>query len=805
MNPEDVDNEYSPDIWIKKLKECKNLPVDEVRKLYDEALHQFPSSVKYWKEYLEFEFDKHNFEKALEVFERSIKAIHHVDIWDMYIKISLKLNESSEPDGKPITDVRNSLVQSYERALKHIGLDFNSSDIWLNYIEEVSSWKMESPTDESERISLLRRIFQRAVCIPLSNIEHLWKKYDQFESNLDKSMAKKMIAERSGLYMNARIKSKDLKAFLAEIVPQHFPQPASWTVPQNWDKDLHLRSDSLNASILEDRKKVEAVKRWVSWEQSNPLGFSDQQSVDLRVSYAYKYCLMYLRYFPEVWRDYIEFISGSTEVTDDTLESIMNEALDANPDSLLLTFFIAQLYEVKKKNEEAKEVFERLINSLQNRIVDKLQPATEELNVKVQRLLAISSNSETKLSNNSVSLTVDLKNDDPEHESLENMQERLSKYEGQLKVLTEKANQAWIQYMRFVRRTDGIKGARLIFSRGRKTSYCSANLFISSALMEYYGNKEREVASKIFEVGLKSFNSDIDYITAYVNHLLSINEDGNARALFERSLTVIKDKNLMLNLWKTFLNYEINYGDLKAIKDLEKRFQEAFPNERLDSAYYAKTRYAFMDEEILSKTELGLGMENVHQNGKFTFNAKEIPLRGQKRSISDLAEVGMGSRSSSRTELTESHEEYTIPDIVRLPTNRDEEKHFNAVANPFTSFAVNPTFVKVKVIRPDLGWFNSFQPEKRPPEGKRREKVAGAEENMRQKRPDSPSMSVNYQQSLSDFLSILPAPSIFGGPFINADMFLELLMNTNLSEQNQESKKFQSDRDRRGPSKRRRR
>jgi cleavage stimulation factor subunit 3 len=32
----------------------------------------------------------------------------------------------------------------------------------------------------------LRKVYQRAICIPLNNVEALWKAYDAFESGLNK-------------------------------------------------------------------------------------------------------------------------------------------------------------------------------------------------------------------------------------------------------------------------------------------------------------------------------------------------------------------------------------------------------------------------------------------------------------------------------------------------------------------------------------------------------------------------------------------------------------------------------------------
>lgn len=32
----------------------------------------------------------------------------------------------------------------------------------------------------------MRRVYQKSVAIPLNNVEHLWKEYDQWENNLNR-------------------------------------------------------------------------------------------------------------------------------------------------------------------------------------------------------------------------------------------------------------------------------------------------------------------------------------------------------------------------------------------------------------------------------------------------------------------------------------------------------------------------------------------------------------------------------------------------------------------------------------------
>lgn len=49
----------------------------------------------------------------------------------------------------------------------------------------------------------------------------------------------------------------------------------------------------------------------------------------------------------------------------------------------------------------------------------------------------------------------------------------------------------------------------------------------SLALMEYYNSKEPIVAGKIFELGLKSFGDDADFVEQYLDFLIQLNDDNS--------------------------------------------------------------------------------------------------------------------------------------------------------------------------------------------------------------------------------------------------------------------------------------
>jgi len=132
---------------------------------------------------------------------------------------------------------------------------------------------------------------------------------------------------------------------------------------------------------------------------------------------------------------------------------------------------------------------------------------------------------------------------------------------------------AYIQAMHFERRTDGIKSARIIFKRAREDLRINHQIYVAAALMEYYCTKDNNIAFNIFNLGLKKYGQNVDYILAYIDYMTHLNEDHNARVLFERVLSIDNSisKQSQLLIWLEFLKYESQIGDLQTIKKVEKR------------------------------------------------------------------------------------------------------------------------------------------------------------------------------------------------------------------------------------------
>lgn len=133
--------------------------------------------------------------------------------------------------------------------------------------------------------------------------------------------------------------------------------------------------------------------------------------------------------------------------------------------------------------------------------------------------------------------------------------------------------------MKFTRRAEGIKSARAVFKKAREDIRSRYHVFVAAALMEYYCSKDKDIAFRIFELGLKRFGGSPEYVLCYIDYLSHLNEDNNTRVLFERVLSSGGLTNqLSVQIWNKFLEFESNIGDLSSIVKVERRRSAVLDN-----------------------------------------------------------------------------------------------------------------------------------------------------------------------------------------------------------------------------------
>nr|CAG4638288.1 EOG090X026K [Cyclestheria hislopi] len=264
----------------------------------------------------------------------------------------------------------------------------------------------------------------------------------------------------------------------------------------------------------EQVKQVELWKKYLAWEKSNPLRTEDQSLFTKRVMFAYEQCLLCLGHHPHVWYEAALFLQMSTKTLSDK----------------------GDVTAAKNLAEEVSNMYERAINGplAHNGLLYFAYADYEESRIKYDKAHQI--------------------------------------YNKYLEQTDIDPTLGYIQYMRFARRAEGIKSARQVFKKARQDPKCQSHVFIAAALMEYYCTKDKNIAFKIFDLGLKRFKHQPEYLLAYVDFLTHLNEDNNTRVLFERILSSgsLTPEN-SLEIWNKFLDFESAIGDLSSVIKVEKR------------------------------------------------------------------------------------------------------------------------------------------------------------------------------------------------------------------------------------------
>lgn len=514
---------FDTEAWSILIRDSQIKTIEQARPVYERLVSQFGNAGRYWKIFIEHELKTKNFERVEKLFQRCLIKVLNIELWKLY------LSYIKETKGK-LPSYREKMAQAYDFALDKMGMDIMSFSIWSDYISFLKSVDAVGSYAENQRITAVRKVFQRGVINPMINIEALWKDYGLYENSINPLIAKKMIEDRGRDYINARRVSKEYEA-VTRGLNRNLPSVPPTNTP-------------------EEATQVDLWKKYIAWEKSNPLRTEDQALITKRVMFAYEQCLLCLAYHPDIWIEAAAYLEQSSK--------ILTEKGDQNAGKMFA--------------DEAAALFERAITTAMkgNMLLYFSYADFEEGRMKYDKVHSI------------YKRCTDIPDIDP--------------------------TLVYVQYMKFARRAEGIKSARAVFKLAREEARCTYHVFIAAALMEYYCSKEKTVALKIYELGLKKFGHITEYILSYIDFMSHLNEDNNTRVLFERVLSsgqIPPEKSI--EIWSRFLAFESEVGDLASILKVEKRRSQAIEKEQefedKDTALLID-RYKYMDLFPCSHMEL---------------------------------------------------------------------------------------------------------------------------------------------------------------------------------------------------------
>ncbi|CAK5012823.1 unnamed protein product [Meloidogyne enterolobii] len=346
-------------------------------------------------------------------------------------------------------------------------------------------------------------------------------------------------------------------------------------------------------------KQAELWRKYIQWEKSNPLNTEEYGQYARRVIYSYEQALLCLGYMPDIWYE-------------------------------------AAFFQQQAAQRLAEKGDVKLSTAMYNDIIHLYEKAVSGL-MKSNQML---------------------------HFAYADFEEERRKYDNAKKIYDRLLSQqsvepslTYIQLMKFIRRTEGLKQARLVFKRAREDK---RNNF-----------HEPEIAKRIFDLGLRKFSKDPEYALAYVDFLSNLNEETNTRVVFER---LLNSENALApensgEIWDKYLDFESQVGDLTSILNVDQRRRATNPHSEEHNSLWLIDRYKFLNLTPCTLDELKL-------MGYSLKCSKHISLAGHSHNIPSSATQNghlkptqiqnISSSTNIGTNLLELGAAYARPDTSQM-------------------------------------------------------------------------------------------------------------------------------------------
>lgn len=542
---------------------------EQVRQTYESFLKKFPFISKQWVSYIEYELERSEFEKAAELFKRSLIKVSGVNLWKCYINYIRRKNNLITGG----EEARRVIFKAFDAAIEKVGTDPDSESLWNEYIEFIDSWKPVAHYDEQQKIDIKRNVYRKALKLPLKNLEKLWANYTTFETELNATTSRKFISEMSGAYMNAR----------------------------SWLKEWSNITESLNRSFEDHRNKEELVDQyniwmsWIKWERSNKLELEDEK-LNLRVDYVFKQAIERIIFLPQLWFEYVAFMDDTKYYTNQNKYDVLGEGITVNPLSFLLNFKLIEKLEIENNYMVVEKTFQELIEKLAV-IHQEKSGEIEDLKEKlvrneIQRLKSFSNVGDDDEDEDKEMKDVEeqqeeetVKLSDQAKEILFSKSQELAKLNKELAKLSRTITLTNCEFLRSINRLKGLAGARLVFADARKKrDTLTHHLFVENAKVEEL-NGGRKYALKVFELGMRPnwFSNDGEFIFKYLKYLIRINDSINFNAIFESTMNSEKFEKIqhkwLIAIFKLYLSYQGSFTiNPNNLEKYEKKFFNKFPN-----------------------------------------------------------------------------------------------------------------------------------------------------------------------------------------------------------------------------------
>lgn len=334
-------NQWNADAWIALLNEVQLLPIAEARAYYERFLEIYPTSGRWWKLYAEHELQEKNYERVQEIIKKSLMQIRcpHVDLWRFYLTFTKVVKVDVAVDSKDMEAIRNAkqlMCDAFELAIERVGGSIHAAPIWQAYI----AFLQEDPSDP-QAFLFVRKLFHRAVAVPLHNVDAIWRDYEKFERSIpnNDALAQNFFKVLRPKLDAARAVLRDRKKLFDRVNINALAVPPS--------------------SLKADAQQMTCWQEIATFELGNPERL-DPLRLKSRLRYTMELIVSIQRHYPEAWYQYATYES-ETNNDREAANSVFDRALEAIPESMMLSFAYADHHELHGDLPAAKAIYEKLI------------------------------------------------------------------------------------------------------------------------------------------------------------------------------------------------------------------------------------------------------------------------------------------------------------------------------------------------------------------------------------------------------------------------------------------------------------
>ena len=173
--------------WLALIADAEQKgDLERTREVYEAFFKVYPDASAQWIAYADLELQHSHFALVEAIFSRCLRQSTSVDLWRFYITYARRTNAIDPADPERAKAARTVVGKSFDFALAHIGIDREAGPIWRDYLAFLREGVTAGQWEEQQRMDALRKTYQRAICIPLGEVEQIWTEYNYFEQSINK-------------------------------------------------------------------------------------------------------------------------------------------------------------------------------------------------------------------------------------------------------------------------------------------------------------------------------------------------------------------------------------------------------------------------------------------------------------------------------------------------------------------------------------------------------------------------------------------------------------------------------------------